>query len=415
VNERAGGGNLRRQRQPSEDRNLGFAVLLAALGTLGPLSIDTYLPSFPDMGHEFGVAPLGIQQTLTAYLAPFAVMTLWHGALSDAVGRRRVVLVSLMLFAIASAGCALAWSLPALCGMRVLQGMTAGAGMIVGRAVVRDVFEGSAAQRVMAHVSMMFTLAPALAPVIGGWLHAQFGWRSVFWFLTLAAAGLAVWAWLALPETLPSERRHPLHAGDLARAYGRVLSHSGFLAVCGAIGLNFGVIFAYVTSAPAFLMGHLGLRETEFLWLFGPVTAGMLVGSWWAARVAGRLTPPETIGRAYAVMGLAAVANLAVCALLPPRVPWSVAPLFFYAAGMALAMPSLTLMALDFFPERKGLAASCQAFVVTGFNTAVAAVFAPVLAVSPMRLAMGGALMMAAGGALAATQMRARAVAAPPA
>ncbi|HET7776352.1 MAG TPA: MFS transporter, partial [Azospira sp.] len=119
-----------------------LAILLATLSALGPFSIDTYLPAFPEMGQSLGATPLQVQQTLTAYLLPFAVMTLWHGALSDALGRRRVILAALALFGLASLGCTLATSIEQLWLFRALQGITAGAGIVVGRAVVRDVFQG---------------------------------------------------------------------------------------------------------------------------------------------------------------------------------------------------------------------------------------------------------------------------------
>ena len=195
----------------------GIAILLAALAALGPFSIDTYLPSFPEIGEALGATPLQVQQTLTAYLLPFAIMTLWHGAISDALGRRRVILVALGLFALASAACVFATRIEHLWILRALQGMTAGAGIVIGRAIVRDLFDGAPAQRLMANITMMFALAPAIAPMIGGWLQALFGWRSVFGLLVLMTFAL----WLAclrlLPETLPAARRQPLHAAYLWR------------------------------------------------------------------------------------------------------------------------------------------------------------------------------------------------------
>ncbi|HET7776520.1 MAG TPA: Bcr/CflA family efflux MFS transporter, partial [Azospira sp.] len=188
-----------------------LAILLAALSALGPFSIDTYLPAFPEMGRSLAATPLQVQQTLTAYLLPFAVMTLWHGALSDALGRRRVILGALVLFGLASLGCALAQSIEQLWLFRALQGITAGAGIVVGRAVVRDVFQGAEAQKLMAHVAIMFALAPAIAPIIGGWLHVFFGWRSIFAFLVLSTLVLTLACWRWLPETLAPEDRQPLH------------------------------------------------------------------------------------------------------------------------------------------------------------------------------------------------------------
>lgn len=383
-----------------------LAILLAVLSALGPFCIDTYLPAFPEMGQRLGATPLQVQQTLTAYLLPFALMTLWHGALADALGRRRVILGALVLFGLASLGCTLAASIEQLWLFRALQGMTAGAGIVVGRAVVRDVFQGAEAQRLMAHVAVMFALAPAIAPIIGGWLHVAFGWRSIFLFLVLATLGLGLACWRWLPETLAPEARQSLHPGYLLRAYRSVLTSPGFLSACLAISLNFLGFFIYVMSAPVFLMQHLGRSETEFYWLFVPAMAGLMAGSWISGRLAGRLSPHATVLRGYALMGLGTALNLAVSFGLPPGLPWSVAHLLVYNLGMAMAMPCLTLLALDLFPRQRGLAASCQTFLQSLMNTVAAALLAPLLWGSPRHLAVGSALLLALGLGAALLQRR---------
>jgi DHA1 family bicyclomycin/chloramphenicol resistance-like MFS transporter len=278
----------------------GITVVLGALASLGPFSIDTYLPSFNDIGASLLATPLEVQQTLTAYLLPYALMTLWHGALSDALGRRRVILVSVALFALASAGCMFATRIEHLWLMRALQGITAGAGMVVARAIVRDLYDGAPAQRLIAHITMVFALAPAIAPVLGGWLQSWFGWRSVFAFLVLlrfrAVAGVLV---PASGNACHAHQRQSLHAGYLARAYWKVLTSSAFLLTCGALALNFAAFFIYVLSAPVFLMRHLGVSATGFLWLFGPAMSGLMIGAWLSGRLAGKLSrrarlPPAT-------------------------------------------------------------------------------------------------------------------------
>ena len=190
----------------------GLAPLLAALATVGPFSIDTYLPAFPAMGKALAASPVEVQQTLTAYLVPFAFMMLWHGALSDALGRRRVLLWAYAIYAAASVFCVFVGSIEGLWFGRALQGLSAGAGMVVGRAIVRDVLDGPAAQRLMAHIGMMFALAPALAPVLGGWIHAFFDWHAIFVFLALYGVTLWLAIWRYLPETLPV-----LEGGDPGR------------------------------------------------------------------------------------------------------------------------------------------------------------------------------------------------------
>ncbi|MDX9945056.1 MAG: multidrug effflux MFS transporter [Azonexus sp.] len=389
-------------------RTRGIALLLASLSALGPFSIDTYLPSFPAIADSLGASQIEVQQTLSAYLLAFAAMTLWHGAIADRFGRRRVILAALGLFGLASLGCMLAGSIEQLWFWRAMQGITAGAGIVISRAIVRDLFDGPAAQRLMAQITMMFALAPAIAPVIGGWLQVAFGWRSVFAFLVVSTAAL----WLAclklLPETLPPEKRQSLRPSYLISAYRSVFTSPRFLSACSALALNFGGFFVYVLSAPVFLMQHLQLPETAFLWLFGPAMIGLMCGSAISGRLAGRVSPGKTIAIGYSVMGSAALLNLGLNLFLPPGLPWSVAPLFVYTLGMSLAMPNLTLFALDPFPEKRGLAASCQTFFQSGFNGIAAALIAPALWGSMLGLALGMSLLMLAGGLAALAHRKLR-------
>ena len=384
----------------------GIALLLASLSALGPFAIDTYLPSFHDIGQTLRATPLEVQQTMTAYLVPFAIMALWHGAISDALGRRRVLRVSLALFGLAMAGSVFATRIEHLWILRALQGMSAGAGIVISRAIVRDLYDGAQAHRLMSHMTMMFALAPAIAPVIGGRLQEWLGWRSVFAFVALAT--LAVWlaCWRLLPETLPPERRQPLHAGYLARTYWKVLSSPAFLFACGGLALNFAGFFIYVMSAPVFLMRHLGVSETGFLWLFGPAMAGLMSGAWLSGRLAGKLSLRQTILRGYLVMGVAALGNIALNLWLPPSLPWSVVPIFVYTFGMSLAMPCLTLLALEPFPKQRGLAASCQMCLQAGVNGLVAGVLAPALWGSTRTLAIGMGVLMLLGAASAYAHRR---------
>lgn len=388
------------------NKQRGLPVLLAALSALGPFSIDTYLPSFNDIGEKLQASQIEVQQTLSAYLLAFALMTLWHGALADRFGRRRVILGALMLFALASLGCALATDIQHLWLGRALQGITAGAGIVVSRAIVRDLYDGSAAQKIMSQITMMFALAPAIAPIIGGQLQGWFGWRSVFFFLMLATAALFLACWHWLPETLPPSRRQPLAPSYLARTYYRVLSSPRFLLACGAIACNFLGFFIYVLAAPVFVMQHLGLAETQFLWLFGPAMSGLLTGSWLSGRLAGKRSLAECIALGYGFMICAALFNLGVVSFLSPGVPWSVAPLYFYTTGMAIAMPCLTILALDPFPEQRGLAASCQTFLQTSGNSLGAGLIVPLLWDSPRHLAFGMVGLLALGALSALFQRR---------
>ncbi|MBC7208796.1 MAG: Bcr/CflA family efflux MFS transporter, partial [Methyloversatilis sp.] len=268
-----------------------LAFLLAGLSAIGPFAIDTYLPAFPAIGADLGATKLEVQQSLTIYLGFFALMTLWHGAVADALGRRRVVLWSLVMFFLTSVGCALATQIEHLWIARALQGMCAGAGMVVGRAVVRDLFEGAQAQRLMSTIQLLFALAPAAAPIIGGWVFGLFGWRAVFWFLAAYSALMWLLCLLRLPETLDPAHRRSLHPVKLARDYAHMFARPALLALVIAVSMNFAGFFLYVMSAPVFLMEHLGVSPQGFAWLFGPTVAGMMTGSWLGRRLAGKMAP----------------------------------------------------------------------------------------------------------------------------
>lgn len=364
---------------------------------LGPFSIDTYLPSFPAIAGDFSITALQLQQTLSAYLLPFAFMTLFHGTLSDSFGRRPVILVSLVCFALGSVGCALAQSYEQLLLFRGAQGLSAGAGMVVGRAIIRDSFEGHAAQRLMSMVTMIFGLAPAIAPVIGGLLQSWLGWRAVFVFLALFGAALYLLCHLRLPETLPPSSRQPFAAVPLFRNYVKLAGSLRLFLLSSAVALNFCGFFLYIASAPALIYGLLGLDENQFAWLFVPGIAGVMMGAFLSGRLAGRASPQRTVKIAYGLMFSAAALNLAYSGFFEPALPWTVLPVMLYSMGMALGMPSVTLLALDLFPHNRGMAASLQGFEQSFLSGIVAGFVSPLLSHADLALAGGMAGLLLLG------------------
>jgi len=377
--------------------SLGLTVLLAALTIIGPFSVDTYLPAFPNIAAGLGATPTQLQQTLSVYLATFAFMTLWHGALADALGRRTVLLAALACYSAASLFCAFAGSIEMLLLGRVLQGLSAGAGMVVSRAVVRDLYDGPAAQRLLAHTGMMFAVGPVVAPLVGGWILAFFEWHAVFVFLALFGMALFTAVWFALPETLRPEQRQSLHPVSLARAYFHVFSNPRFVGLAAAIAFNFGGLVLYVMSAPKFLMEHLGVSAQGFIWLFGPAMAGMLGGNYAAARLAGRMNSRRTVAIGFVIMLVGAAGNLALNFWLPPSLPWAVLPIAVYVFGVALGVPVLSLCIMDLFPARRGLASSCQGATHTAMNAVIASVVAPFFWSSTFSLAVAMALFLVLG------------------
>lgn len=374
-----------------------LAALLAALATLGPFAIDTYLPAFDAMTRDLNTSMLSMQQTLSLFLAAFGFMFLFHGALSDSFGRKPVILWALVVFTIASVGCALSRDVQTLILFRILQGLSVGAGMVVGRAMIRDLFSDAEAQKLMSMVTLFFGLAPAVAPMVGGFLYSHLGWASIFWFLALLSGGLILLCGRQLHETLPPESRQSFHPVALMHGYWEVGANIRFLLLSFAVGLNFNAFFLYIVSAPVYLPQHLGLGPTEYSWLFVPGIAGIMTGAFISGRVAGRWSKEQTVTRAYGFMIAAALANVLYVHLAQPVVPWAIVPIYFYAIGTALAMPSISLLSLDMFPARRGMSASLQGFVSGMVNAITAGLISPALSHSPEWLAVGMVGLMAGG------------------
>jgi MFS transporter, DHA1 family, multidrug resistance protein len=381
---------------PNINRNL-TAFILACLAAIGPFSIDTYLPAFPEIRASLNASQASLQQSLTAYLLPYCFMILWHGAISDSIGRRKTVLIGLAVYTLASIGCATAPNIQALLVCRGIQGLAAGAGMVVGRAMIRDLFEGAAAQRLMAQVQMIFGIAPAIAPIIGGWLLGLFNWHATLWFLAFFAIVLMILVWLYLPETLDPAKRQSLAPEKVLGNFKKVFSHKSMLPLAFTVGCNFGGFFLYVLAAPVFLLEHLQVSNQGFAWLFVPTVTGMILGSYTSRRLAGKRTPAQTVNLAYQVMFAATALNILICLFVQPGVPWSVIPVMIYNFGMALAMPTITLLALDLFPTMRGLVSSAQAFIQTLISTLSAGLVVPLLYHSPLRMAIGMAIFMLLG------------------
>jgi DHA1 family bicyclomycin/chloramphenicol resistance-like MFS transporter len=263
--------------------------------------------------------------------------------------------------------------------------------------MIRDLFGPEDAQRLMSMVTLFFGLAPAVAPVIGGWLFASLGWRSIFWFLTAVGAILVAFGWKKLPETLAETNRQPFHPVALIKGYEEVGIHARFLFLSLAAGFNFNAFFLYIVSAPIFLGRHLHLGPQEYAWLFLPSIVGIMIGSQLSGRSAGKFTPTHTVRYAYAFMVTAAVANVAYSFVATPAVPWAVIPIMIYGVGFAMAMPSITIITLDLFPTRRGMAASLQGFVSGMVNVLTAGAIAPVLWGETRWMSLGMLALMASG------------------
>jgi DHA1 family bicyclomycin/chloramphenicol resistance-like MFS transporter len=375
-----------------------LALLLGGLAMFGPFSIDTIFPAFDHIGADLGADKLAMQQTISIYLIAYALMSVVHGPLSDAIGRRKVIIGGLTVFTLASVGCALSRDLSTLLAFRALQGLSAGVGLIVGRALIRDVLHGDDAQRLMSQVSMIFGVAPAIAPIIGGWILGWGHWSAIFWFLVGFSVLLLLAVSVALPETHPVEMRLSLAPRRLLRDYAAIFVNPRFQRLAASGTFNFSALFLYIASAPAFVMDLMRLNERQFGWFFIPMIGGMMLGAFTSGRMAGRISGARLANIGFACCGVGAAVNVAYNLFMPvPSIPWAVLPMAIGSFGIALVFPILTLAVLDMYPRQRGSASSLQAFTGLVMNAIVAGVLSPLLSHKGLHLALGSALFALLG------------------
>jgi len=308
-----------------------------------------------------------------------------------------VILWGIGVFTLASLGCALSQTIGQLVFFRALQGMSAGAGMVVSRAIIRDMFPPADAQRVMSQVTIYFGVAPAVAPLVGGWLFVSADWHAIFWFLALISL-LLWWAvWRHLPETLHPTQRQPVHVGPLLRGYLQMGSNPRFLMLALASGIPFNGMFLYVLSAPVWLGDILRLQPTQFFWFFCMSVSGIMLGAWLSGRLAGRIKPKHQIRHGFVIMLATSVVNVAMNLLSTPHPVWAMLTVSIFSFGWALMVPVVTLLVLDLVPERRGMASSVQAFIGSMANGLVAGVIAPLVMHSAVALALTSIGMLGIG------------------
>lgn len=345
---------------------------------VGPLSINTYLPSFPAIEAKFNISRTLLSQSLGLFLIAFAISTIIWGPLADLIGRRLVILSSMVLYVLASMGCALANDANVFILMRILQGLGASGGFIASRAMIRDVHGAAAAHKAISQLTLILAVAPAIAPVLGGWLHEHFGWRSIFWFLTSFGV-LLIGLVLFIKETLPHEHRQSFHPIAVLRVYGRTLLHRQFLKLIFTFSLIFGGLFVYIAGAPTVIYDFLGLGSNDFGLQFIPMVGGMMLGAFTSSRLSHRWPRQRTVMLGLSLVALAVLLNLILAAFFEAGILTVIGPQVIYAFGLNIAMPALTILALDCFPHNRGSAASIQGFLQFFVNAGVASVVLPLL------------------------------------
>ena len=365
---------------------LGMTAILAMLTALGPLSTDMYLPSLPAIAVALGTDASRAQLTLSAYLVGYAAGQIFYGPISDKVGRKPTVLAGLALYCLASALCALAQTVEMLIAARFLQALGAAGPIVLGRAIVRDLYDGARAGRELSRMGMIMGLVPAIAPIVGGVLEPLFGWRSNFWAVLGGAATLALAVFLLLPETLRQKRLEPISLAGILRGFGVLLSHGGFRLYASLAAFTYAGLFSFISGSSFVLQGVYGLSTFAYGLSFGASVLGYIAGTIVAQRMVGRRGLDGTIRiGTYCLAGGGLLMLACMLAQTGSSLEVTV-PMALYAAGVGMTLPQANASAMMPFPDRAGAASSLQGLLQMSFAALVGSTLGALLALSPLMM-----------------------------
>ena len=370
-----------------------LTIIAAMLSMIGPFSIDAYLPSFPAIEASFDVSRALLSQSMSVYLLAFALSTLMWGPVSDRVGRRPIILGSLFIYIVASIGCAYSDNLASFLGFRTMQGFAASGGFIASRAMIRDAHDAENAHRAMSHVMMLFAIAPAIAPILGAWLQDNYGWRSVFWFLTFFGCLLFIMTSF-IEETLNKEQQQSLRPKDVIKTYTKIISHKQYIGLVLSISFSFSGIFLYITGAPSVIYNFMKLSSNDFGLLFVPIVISLIIGAFTSGKLSHYWTKLHIIVFGFSIMIGGVILNILQVIFLETSVLNIVVPLVVYVFGLSLIIPAVTIVCLDFFPKNRGAAASMQSFFQMLASAAVAGIAVPLLQTNIQNFVLGQAVFL---------------------
>ena len=346
-------------------------VVLGGLTMFGPLSLDLYLPALPELADDLNASASAAQLSITACLVGLAVGQLVAGPMSDRLGRRRPLMIGLVVYLLASVACALAPNVTVLVVLRLIQGLAGAAGIVISRAVARDLYSGSALMIFFSRLLLIAGLAPVLAPVLGGQLSRIMSWRGIFGVLAGFGAVLLLAAWFGLKETLPPERRIVGGFGRTLRGY-NTLFHDRFFVGCAlSAGLAGATLFAYISGSTFVLQKIYGMSPQSFSLVFGAISLGLVIAAQAGARLA--LVWPLT-----RVLGVGLIINLlgatALLITVITRLPMGVliGALVVMVCAVGLIFPTANALAMADYPDLAGTASSLQGLSQFVFGAVVA-------------------------------------------
>src|SRR4051812_16151441 len=369
-----------------------LTALLAGLSAFGPLTTDMYLPSLPEIARQLTASTAQVQLTISAYLIGFAVGQIVYGPISDRHGRKPVLLAAIALYCAASLACALSTSIEMLIAARFVQALGGSGGIVLARAIVRDLYSGGRAGRELSVIGAVMALAPVFAPLVGGAVQTVFGWHAVF--ITLVAAGIAGAGivFLLLPETLARRAAEPVSASSIAKSYAVVARNPAYLAYLGLATTSYAGLFAWISGASFVLQNLYGLSAFTFGVAFSLGSLGYMSGSMISARLSHRFGLDGVLGLGGLANAAGGLAMVAVVMLDLGSVLSLVLPMALYLAGLGMVLPQSIAGAMTPFPERAGAASSLLGFVQQSVAAMFGAVVGLLLGNSAWPLAAGVAV-----------------------
>lgn len=351
----------------------GFILLLGALTAIGPFTIDLYLAAFPQITSDLGTQPAAVQLTITATLAGLALGQLLIGSISDAIGRRRPLLVGLGLYIVASLGIVFVTSVEALTALRFLQGLAASAGMVLSMAIVRDRFEGIQVGKALARLMLVVGVAPSIAPLIGAQFLLLGSWRYMFVALAGFGALLLGLAFFLLKESLPVQLRRSGGVGAAAKSYGSLLRDPVFMGLALLSGFSMAALFTYVSSATFVFQEGFGLSAQEFAWIFASGAVAITAGTQINGAMLGRVAP-EQILRWAVLAGFAVTGSMVVVTALGLGIWPLIVLLVLTLLVTGILLPAVPVIALEANAHRAGSAAALLGAMQFGVGAAIAPV-----------------------------------------
>jgi len=340
-----------------------LTALLAALTAIGPLSTDMYLPSLPDIARQLNASTAQVQLTISAYLIGFAVGQIFYGPLSDRHGRKKVLLAALGMYCVASLVCALSTSIEMLIVARAAQALGGSGGIVLARAIVRDLYSGARAGRELSLIGSVMALAPVLAPIAGGVLQTGFGWRSIFIALITAGLSVATMVWLLLPETVVERAAEPVSPFSILKSYRVVARNPAYLANLALASTSFAGLFAWISGTSFVLQNLYGLSPFAFGIAFAVGSLGYMSGATLAARLVTRLGLDGILGLGSCALAAGGLGMVGALALGLTSAASLVVPIAIYLAGLGMVLPATIAGAMTPFPERAGAASALLGFI----------------------------------------------------